>query len=129
MNSPENSKIFIVEDNFMYSYILEEMLKEENNYKITTFSTGEGCVEMLQNNPDLIILDYNLEGAMNGMDTFKMISSMKPKIPVIILSSQTDVQIATDLLKMGAFDYIQKKDGETALLNLENSIFKALKRK
>ena len=101
MNSPENSKIFIVEDNFMYSYILEEMLKEENNYKITTFSTGEGCVEMLQNNPDLIILDYNLEGAMNGMDTFKMISSMKPKIPVIILSSQTDIQIATDLLKMG----------------------------
>lgn len=113
----------------MYSYVLEAMLKEGHNYKITTFSTGEACLEMLENNPDLIILDYNLEGAMNGLDTFKSIHLKKPKIPVIILSSQTDIQIAADLLKMGAFDYIQKKDKETALLNLEKSVFKALEKK
>ncbi len=67
---------------------------------------------MLDNNPDLIILDYNLDKGMNGLDTFKIIHSREPKIPVIILSSQTDVQVAADLLKAGVFDYIEKKDKE-----------------
>lgn len=49
---------------------------------------------------------------MNGLDTFKIIHSREPKIPVIILSSQTDVQVAADLLKAGVFDYIEKKDKE-----------------
>lgn len=126
MNSSNQIKLFIVEDNFVYSFILEAMLKEYGNFSISTFNTGEECIEMLDNNPDIIILDYNLEGKMNGLDTFKMIHSLKPKTPVIVLSSQTDVQVVADLLEIGVFDYIQKSGGEIALIKLRDSVFKAL---
>lgn len=119
-------KIFIVEDNFAYSYILEERLKEFANVQITSFTSGEDCIKLLNNNPNLIVLDYNLEGEMNGSDTFKMIQTLTPKTPVIILSSQSDVQIAADLLKMGVFDYIQKQEKEKTFLKLEKSILKAI---
>ena len=127
MNSSAQTNIFIVEDNFAYSYVLEARLKEYGNIKITTFTTGESCIELLNNNPSLIILDYNLEGKMNGADTFKMIHSKKPKIPVIILSSQLDVQVVADLLKLGVFDYIQKRDKELTFSKVEQSILKVLK--
>ena len=127
MNSKGQIKLFIVEDNFVYSFMLEAMLKDYGNFKITSFNSGEECIELLDNNPDIIILDYNLEGKLNGSDAFKMIHSKKPKTPVIILSSQKDVQIAADLLQNGVFDYIQKSGGELALTKLRDSVFKALK--
>jgi two-component system OmpR family response regulator len=127
MNSTGQIKLFIVEDNFMYSYVLEEVLKEYGNFKISSFTTGEKCLELLDSNPDVIILDYNLDDSMNGADTFKVIHSRKPKTPVIILSSQQNIQVAADLLKQGVFAYIEKKDNETAMQKLKDSIIKALK--
>jgi len=44
------------------------------------------------------------------MDAFKIIHAKFPKLPVIILSSQENVQQAADLMEAGAYDYIQKKD-------------------
>ena len=125
MNSKGQIKLFIVEDNFVYSFTLEAMFKEHGNFKITSLNSGEECLERLDNNPDIII-DYNLEGKLNGSDTFKMIHSKKPQIPVIIISNQKDVQIAADLLKNGVFDYIQKSGGEIAFKKLRDSVFKAL---
>ena len=122
-------RIFIVEDNFMYSYTLEAILKEQDNFSITSFASAEECIELLDNNPDVIILDYNLDQKMNGFDTFKLILSIKPKIPIIILSGQTDLQVAADLLKAGAFDYIQKKKMEETIDKLRYSILNAFKRK
>lgn len=122
------TRIFIIEDNFIYSYVLEEMLKEYGNFKITSFTSGEKCIEELNNNPALIILDYNLDKGMNGLETFKIIHLRKPEIPVIILSSQTDVQIVADLLKLGVFDYIEKRDKEKAMKKLCISVLKALQK-
>lgn len=65
---------------------------------------------------------------MNGMEAFKIIHAKKPKTPVIILSGQTDVQVAADLLKMGAFDYKEKKDKEKAMTKIQNATLNALKR-
>ena len=117
-------RLFIVEDNFLYSYMLETTLKECGNFKITSFTTAEECIEMLRNKPDLIILDYHLNGGMNGLEAFQIIHQKNPRVPVIILSSQTDVQVAADILHKGAFDYIEKKDNIKALEKLKASILK-----
>ena len=127
MNPSGRPKIFIVEDNFVFSYVLENVLKEQENYKITTFTSGEECIELLDNNPDVIVLDYNLDKKLNGLDTFKIIKSKLPETPVIVLSGQNDVQVAADLMKMGAFDYIEKRNTETAIGKLRDSILKAIK--
>lgn len=129
MNSKGQAKIFIVEDNFMYSYVLDSVLKDYGNFVITTFESGEACLQLLGNNPDLIILDYNLGTGINGLDTLKAIKAQKPKVPVIILSSQEDIQIAADLLHAGAYDYIQKKNQKDAIEKLTNAIVAAINKK
>lgn len=126
MGSTGIPKVFIVEDNFMYSYVLESTLKESENMKVTSFSKGEECIELINNNPDVVILDYNLEGGMTGLDTFNAIRAQKPHVPIIILSGQTDVQLAADILKAGAFDYIEKKSPEKTMEKLRASVLKAL---
>lgn len=129
MNSKGQAKIFIVEDNFMYSYVLDSVLKDYGNFVITTFESGEACLQLLSNNPDLIILDYNLGKGLNGMDTLKAIKAKKPKIPVIILSSQEDIQVTADLLHAGAYDYIQKKNQKEAIEKLTTSVVAAINKK
>lgn len=127
MSSSGRPKVFIVEDNFVFSYVLETALKEQENYKITTVASGEDCVELLVNNPDVIVLDYNLEKGLNGLETFKIIKAKLPKTPVIVLSGQNDIQVAADLMKIGAFDYIEKRNTEMAIEKLRGSILKALR--
>lgn len=126
-------RIFVAEDSFLYAHVLGEVLGELGNFKITSFTSAEECISMLGNNPDLVILDYNFveggnnAGGMNGMDALKQIKAQQPRTPVIVLSAQQDVQVVSDLLKAGAFDYIEKRDREKAMEKLQSAVQRALK--
>jgi two-component system, OmpR family, response regulator len=122
MNSKGQAKIFIVEDNFMYSYVLDHALKEYGNFVITTFDSGEECIQLLGNSPDLVILDYNLGKGMNGMEVMKAILAKKPKTKVVVISGQNDVQLTADLMKEGAYDYVEKRDTKATIERLLQSI-------
>lgn len=54
------TQIFIVEDNQVYSEMLKNALKERGDFEITTILTGEYCLNLLDQNPDIIILDHLL---------------------------------------------------------------------
>jgi two-component system, NtrC family, response regulator AtoC len=118
-------KILLVEDDFVYSYVLDNYLTEYGDFKVTTVSSGEDCLKMMVNKPDVVILDYNLE-TMNGLETFKAIKKLNSKVPVIILSGQKDLQVAADLLKMGAFDYLEKGSSKKSVNWLIDPILKSL---
>jgi len=57
--------------------------------------------------PDLVIVDVRLPG-MNGLQTFKAIHEIEPKLPVIIMTAYGTTETAIEATKMGAFDYILK---------------------
>jgi DNA-binding NtrC family response regulator len=119
-------KIFIVEDNFVYAFILESMLGEYGNFKIQSFSSGEECLARLDQNPHLIVLDYILNKGIDGIETLKLIKIKKPKIPVIALSSQMNPKITSEFHRLGVFDYIHKRTGEKAMNKLRSTVLKAL---
>jgi len=120
--------IFIIEDNFMYAYFLRTALGEYGNFRVTAFSSAEEAIAMLgNNNPDLVIMDYNLNQEMNGLDLFNHIHDQKPKLPVIVLSGQADVGIAAEFLRLGAFEYIEKKNKDAAMQKLQTAVLKALR--
>ena len=67
-------KIFIVEDNFMYSYLLENALKEYGNFKITTFETAEKCIEMLEKvQTNSILLKYVARSKISSLKARQLI--------------------------------------------------------
>ncbi|WP_231557051.1 response regulator [Flavobacterium sp. AED] len=69
-------------------------------------------MENLSRNPDIIILDYQLDGivenAMNGLETLDKIKAFNPQIPVIMLSSQDKIEVAINYIQYKAFDYVVK---------------------
>jgi len=117
-------KLFLVDDDVVFLKLLEIEFLEQEEYLVETFSTGELCLEHLSNNPDVIILDYQLDGvektAMNGIETLDKIKAYNPEIPVVMLSSQDKIEVAVDCMHHGALDYVVKS--ETAFLRLQKII-------
>ncbi|MCD6013741.1 MAG: response regulator receiver protein [Flavipsychrobacter sp.] len=120
----EKVKIFLVDDDAVFLKLLEIEFLEHDSFVVETFSTGELCLQNLESNPDVIILDYHLDGivktAMNGMATLDKIKTANPNIPVIMLSSQDKIDVAINCMHHKAFDYVVKS--ETAFLRLQNII-------
>jgi two-component system, OmpR family, response regulator len=115
-------KISIVDDDPQ----MREMLKDFFNEKfvaaeVTTYPTGEDALKHITLDPDLIILDYNLDSidamAMNGLQVLMKFKERYPNVPVIFLSGQERAEIAANTMKYGAWDYIVKN--ESAFTRLE----------
>ncbi len=120
----EKIKLFLVDDDAVFLKLLEIDFLEHADFNIETFPTGELCVKSLTSNPDIIILDYHLDGverdAINGIDTLDQIRAFNPEIQVIMLSSQDKIDVAINSMHHKAFDYVVKS--ETAFLRLKKII-------
>ena len=117
-------KIFLVDDDALFLKSLEIDFMEHADFTIETFATGELCMIELSKQPDVIVLDYFLDGidktAMNGIETLDKIKAFNPDIPVVMLSSQDKIEVAIDCMHHKAFDYVVKS--ETAFMRLQKII-------
>lgn len=117
-------KVFLVDDDAFFLKSLEIEFLEHADFSIETFTTGEICIANLSTNPDVVILDYHLDGidksAMNGIETLDKIKEYNKDIPVVMLSSQDKIEVAVNCMHHKAFDYIVKS--ETAFMRLQKTI-------
>ncbi|CAA7392884.1 response regulator [Chryseobacterium fistulae] len=109
METNQNLKLFIVDDDRFCANVYEKYLKNHNYENISYFSNGEECLDELYNNPDIIFLDYNMDD-LNGFEVLKKIKRYNPNIYVIMVSGQESIDTAVNALKYGAFDYLVKDD-------------------
>lgn len=123
MKTESKIKLFLVDDDVLFLKILEIEFQQADFYT-ETYATGELCIANLSNKPDVIILDYHLDGinkdAMNGLETLDKIKAFNADIPVVMLSSQDKIDIAVNCMYHKAFDYVVKS--ETAFIRLQKSI-------
>ena len=117
-------KIFLVDDDAVFVKSLEIDFRKHADLDIESFATGELCLEKLSLNPDVIILDYLLNGidknAMNGIEVLDKIKAINPDIPVVMLSQQDKIEVAINCMHNKAFDYVMKS--ETAFGRLQKII-------
>jgi len=120
----EKIKLFLVDDDVVFLKSLEIDFLQHADFTIETFVTGELCLANLSHDPDVIILDYYLNGiekdAINGIDTLDRIKAYNQDIPVVILSSQDKIDVAINCMHHRAFDYVVKS--ETAFVRLQKII-------
>lgn len=116
-------KIFVVEDNVLYAQVLKKQL-ENDHFQVKVFHTGKDCIVRLNENPDVITLDYTLPD-MTGHDVLKEIQQKLPNTHVIVISAQENINTAIELMKSGAYDYIMKApDTREKLSNIIKNIYK-----
>jgi two-component system, OmpR family, response regulator len=124
MKNENKIKLFLVDDDALFLKSLEIECLQHGDFIIETYATGELCIKNLSQNPDVVILDYHLDGinknAMNGMETLDKIKAANPAISVIMLSSQDKIEVAVNCMHHMAFDYVVKS--ETAFMRLQKII-------
>lgn len=73
------------------------------------FTNGNDCINNLDKNPDIVILDYEMKG-IDGIETLKRIKEYNSHIKVIMCSNQEDINIAIRSVKLGAVNYVRKNE-------------------
>ena len=114
--------VFLIDDDPMQLEMLADFIKDRFSIEVHRFSNGEAALEQISLKPEVVFLDFHLDGenagAGNGIEILKKIKSELPLAQVVMLSGQDKLSIAAECIKNGAYDYIVK--GETAVSRLEH---------
>lgn len=108
-DSPEAFRIFLVEDDPLYMRMLDYLMRLNPDHEVHKFTSGRDALANLHLNPSVVILDYQLPD-MNGLEVLRRLKQQESDSTCIVLSGQQDINVAVDLLKNGAFDYVTKND-------------------
>ena len=114
--------IYVAEDNEWYNKLIVHNLSRNPDFNVKGFTTGKELLENLSDQPDVVTIDYRLPDT-TGDELLAKIKAFNPTIEVIVISEQDEIEIAVELLKMGAADYIVKsKDIQDRLLKIVNNV-------
>lgn len=108
----ENLTILLVDDSEVARATYRRFLMQDRDrtYQIVEFDNGEDALEWCQQNiPDIFLIDYWLPD-MDGLEWLQQLQQQTGRntLPVIMFTGQGNIQIAVDLLKSGAQDYLEK---------------------
>jgi two-component system response regulator HydG len=99
--------ILIIDDDRDMCLLLKRFLTR-HGYEVLESYNGKKSLELLETvEPSLIMCDFRLED-MEGNVLLGKIKERYPHMPVIIITGYSDIKIAVEVMKMGAYDYITK---------------------
>lgn len=112
-------KILIIDDEVNIGLLLSKFLGK-NGFEVKTTSTGTSAFEILSKEYfNLVMCDFRLEDT-DGREVLKKIKHLYPRTGVIIITGYSDIKLAVELIKMGAYDYITKPLYPDEILNTVN---------
>ncbi|MCH5598849.1 sigma-54-dependent transcriptional regulator [Niabella ginsengisoli] len=115
-------KILIIDDDLATCKLLSTFLTR-HQYQTATAASGKEAMRILNIEKfDLIFCDYVLND-IQGKEMFEKIKSVQPDVSVIFITGYASVQVAVDLMKTGAFYYLEKPLLPEKILELIESVF------
>ena len=100
-------RILVVDDQTALAETLRDYLVGEG-YAADVALTGDDAVKIIaERGADLVLLDIMMPG-IDGVETLRRIKAIDAAIPVVMATANEDVGVATQALKIGAFDYLMK---------------------
>lgn len=112
--SPAPLRILVIDDEPPIRKLLRMGLGTQG-YEILDAPNGKAALALLDNRPDLVILDLGLPD-IQGHDLLRMIRARDESVPIVVLSSRGDEAGKVQALDLGADDYITKPFGMDELL-------------
>ena len=107
-------KVLVIDDEPPIRKLLRMGLATQG-YESLEASNGKMALELLAQNPALVILDLGLPD-IQGLDLLRMIRTRNEAVPIVVLSSRGDEAGKVQSLDLGADDYLTKPFGMDELL-------------
>ena len=100
-------RVLVIDDETEVRLVLREFLTGRG-YEVTLAESGMAAIASLENErPDVVLLDVSMP-EMDGVETLKRIVTLHPTLPVIMVTANADIAVTSQLLALGAADYIPK---------------------
>ncbi len=107
--------IFIVEDDPWYGQLLHYHLSLNPEDTVQLWTSGQECLDNMHLRPDVVTIDFSLPD-ISGDKLLARLKQRWPEVPVIVISAQSKITTAVQLLKAGAAEYLVKDDNTKDLL-------------
>ena len=119
-------EILIVDDEPDVRFILSNILKEKNFNIREAANFDQAIYEINKKLPDLAIMDVKLDKAdKDGVDLLKLLMNKDKAIPVIMISAHATINLATESIKIGAYEFIEKPFSNDKIINYVNRALEA----
>ncbi len=99
--------LLVIDDNRTVSHMVTRAFENEGVEVLSAQTAAEGLEQVRSAKPDTVLLDIVLPNT-SGLDLFREIHSIDPKLPVIFITAGGTSETAIEAMKLGAFDYLLK---------------------
>ncbi len=102
-----DARILVADDDPGVRLVLREALVDAG-FEVVTAVDGEALIELVETqDADLVITDVLMPG-LDGLDVMARIRTVRPDLPVIVISAHGTLSTAVEATRGGAFDYLAK---------------------
>lgn len=114
---PEEKKTILLVENEALIALDESEMLEASGFRVIVAESGEDAVAVVRSDPsvDLVLMDVDLGGGMDGTDTARVILAERD-IPVVFLSSHTEKELVERTDAITSYGYVVKNSGDVVLL-------------
>jgi DNA-binding NtrC family response regulator len=110
----EKPLVLIVEDDPDQRVLFQHWLGRAG-YDVRGFGDGESLLMATSDClPDAVCLDLHLPG-LSGLETLRQLRSHQPRLPVVMLTADADVDLVVESMRLGALNYLVKPADQTRL--------------
>jgi len=124
MGDKSQIRLLIVDDHPLFRAGLGQIMEYEENITIVGQSEDgkKALADMRQLSPDVILLDVNLPGKMNGFQVARQIKSERPNLPIVILTAHHDAEQVVHAYGVGVSAYCPKDILPETLIKIINTV-------
>ena len=118
-----NEKMLIVDDDEEFADLLGLLMTQRGYDPVVTYGGRQALEKAEEVSPVLVLQDYMLPD-YKGMDLLKELKAKHPRSYVIIITARGSEEVAVELMKSGASDYIKKPFEADQLLTTVESVLR-----
>jgi PAS domain S-box-containing protein len=123
----ESLKLFLVEDDDDFSYLMRKSLERAGHHVSVCHSGADALIVLSHTNFQLVLLDQKLPD-MSGLDLLQALHREAIATPVLMVTGFGDEQLAAQVLRAGALDYVVKDRALTFLTDLPKRVHESITR-
>ena len=109
MQTVENTaaKVWVVDDDASVRWVLEKALQHDGMQVRGFAEAGAAQLALQREQPDVLVTDIRMPG-ISGIELLQYLESLRPALPVIVITAHSDLDSAVTAYRSGAFEYLPK---------------------